>query len=465
MKTDLMHSWKYVWDHISEDEKKEALELGERYKSFLDDGKTERETVSQIIERAKMNGFISLEEALNLDRRLRVGDKVYMDNRGKSVVLFVIGKESLECGVNIVASHVDSPRIDLKPFPLYEEDGLAFFKTHYYGGIKKYQWTTIPLSLHGVVFNRDGEKVEIEIGESDDDPVLFITDLLPHLAKDQMEKKLSEAITGEGLNVLVGSNGLEGAESEKVKQNILSILHEKYGIRELDFSTAELQIVPAGKSRDVGLDRSMIGGYGQDDRSCVFASLEAILEVETPERTAVGIYMDKEEIGSVGNTGMESKFFEIALAEIMNKSEEGYSELKLKRALSKSKALSADTVAAFDPNFPDVLDKKNAPFLGKGMSIVKYTGVRGKSETNDANAEYLAEIRRLFERDNIFWQIGELGKVDQGGGGTVAYMLANYGMEVVDCGVSLLSVHAPYEISHKADIYMAKRGYRSFWGS
>ncbi|OHW62482.1 putative M18 family aminopeptidase 1 [Andreesenia angusta] len=462
MEEKLLHSWGYVWDTISEEEKTEVFELGERYKEFLDSGKTERECTEEIIERARAAGFISMDEALSGDGKLMPGDKVYANNRDKSVVLFVIGSEAMENGVNIVASHLDSPRIDLKPFPLYEEEGLGFFKTHYYGGIKKYQWATIPLELHGVVFTKTGEKVNVQIGKSEDDPVFFITDLLPHLAKDQMDKKLSEAITGEGLNVLVGSNGLSGVEENRVKSQILSILNEKYGISELDFTTSELQIVPAGRSRDVGLDRSMIAGYGQDDRVCVYSSLEAILEVESPERTAVSIYMDKEEIGSVGNTGMESVFFELALAEIMNKLDESYSEIKLKRALSRSRALSADTVAAFDPNFPDVLDKKNAPFMGKGMALVKYTGVRGKSETNDANAEYLSDIRQALDRHNVIWQIGELGKVDQGGGGTVAYMLAKYGMEVVDCGVSLLSVHAPFEISHKADIYMAKRGYKAF---
>lgn len=457
-----MHSWGYVWDAIDEKEKIEVEKMGERYKEFLDKGKTERECTSEIIKRAEAAGFISIDEVISSDHRLKPGDKVYVNNRDKSAVLFVIGSESLEDGVNIVASHLDSPRIDLKQFPLYEEDGFAFFKTHYYGGIKKYQWATIPLELHGVVFTENGEKINIEIGNSEDDPVFFITDLLPHLAKDQMDKKLSEAITGEGLNVLVGSNGLADEEENRVKSNILSILSEKYGISEIDFTTSELQIVPAGKSRDVGLDRSMIAGYGQDDRVCVYSSLEAILEVESPLRTAVCIYMDKEEIGSVGNTGMESVFFELALAEIMNSIDKSYSEIKLKRALMRSRALSADTVAAFDPNFPEVLDKKNAPFMGRGMALVKYTGVRGKSETNDANAEYLSDIRRIFEKQNIIWQVGELGKVDQGGGGTVAYMLANYGMEVVDCGVSLLSVHAPFEISNKADIYMAMKGYRAF---
>ena len=462
MKEKLMHSWGYVWDAIDEKEKIEVEKMGERYKEFLDKGKTERECTSEIIKRAEAAGFISIDEVISSDHRLKPGDKVYVNNRDKSAVLFVIGSESLEDGVNIVASHLDSPRIDLKQFPLYEEDGFAFFKTHYYGGIKKYQWATIPLELHGVVFTENGEKINIEIGNSEDDPVFFITDLLPHLAKDQMDKKLSEAITGEGLNVLVGSNGLADEEENRVKSNILSILNEKYGISEIDFTTSELQIVPAGKSRDVGLDRSMIAGYGQDDRVCVYSSLEAILEVESPLRTAVCIYMDKEEIGSVGNTGMESVFFELALAEIMNSIDKSYSEIKLKRALMRSRALSADTVAAFDPNFPEVLDKKNAPFMGRGMALVKYTGVRGKSETNDANAEYLSDIRRIFEKQNIIWQVGELGKVDQGGGGTVAYMLANYGMEVVDCGVSLLSVHAPFEISNKADIYMAMKGYRAF---
>lgn len=463
LEANLLHSWSCVWDKIDDEERNEINRFIERYKSFLDKGKTERKAVKEIIKMAKLKGFISLEEALESKKKICAGDKIYYENREKSLVLYKIGEEDLRSGVNIIASHLDSPRIDLKPFPLYEEEGLSFFKTHYYGGIKKYQWPTIPLAIHGLMFKKDGTRIDISIGDCDDDPVFFITDLLPHLSKDQMEKKLSEAITGEGLNVLNGSMPILGDYENRVKLNIMSILNESYDIEEIDFSTAELQVVPAGRSRDVGIDRSMVSGYGQDDRACVYSSLEAILDVKNNRRTSVAIFMDKEETGSVGNTGMESKFFELSLAELLNAIYSDYSELELKRVYSKSRVISADTVASYDPNFPEVLDKKNAPFLGNGVVLVRYTGVRGKVETNDANAEYLSEIRRIFESNDIVWQMGELGKVDQGGGGTVAYMLANYGMEVVDCGVSLLNVHAPNEIASKADIYMAKKAYMAFY--
>lgn len=360
--------------------------------------------------------------------------------------------------MNIVGSHIDAPRIDLKQFPLYEDSELALLKTHYYGGIKKYQWVALPLALHGVLIKKNGEKVNVVIGEDENDPVFFITDLLPHLAKDQMAKKMDEGITGEGLNVLFGSIPYNERElSDKVKLNVLNILHEKYGMVEEDFTSAEFEIVPAGKAKDVGIDRSMVGGYGQDDRACAFTALKAILSVENPNRTAVALFVDKEEIGSVGNTGMESVFFENMVSELIALSNKNYSELTVKRALANSKVLSADTLAGFDPNYPEVLDKRNSPFIGKGITLVKYTGVRGKGGSNDANSEYLGEIRRLFNDNNIIWQMGELGKVDQGGGGTIAFILARYGMEVVDCGVPLLSVHAPFEIASKADIYIDRK--------
>lgn len=460
----LAHDWTNVWEVLEKKELDIVKNLGEEYKTFLDKGKTEREVVSNIVKYAEENGYINLEKIIEKNIKVVPGTKIYANNKNKSAAMFVIGKEKLEKGMNIIASHVDSPRIDVKQFPLYEESQLGFLKTHYYGGVKKYQWVTLPLALHGVVIKSNGEKINITIGEDDNDPVFFITDLLPHLAKEQMEKKLSEAITGEGLNILFGSIPYKDSEiNEKVKLNILDILYKKYGIVEEDFTTAELEIVPAGKARDVGIDRSMIGGYGQDDSVCVYTSLKAILDINAPIRTSVALFSDKEEVGSLGNTGMESRFFENAIAEIINLTEENYNELKLKRALLNSKVLSADTVGAFDPNYPDVLDRRNAPFLGNGICLVKYTGTRGKSSTNDANSEYISQVRKIFNENNIIWQMGELGKVDQGGGGTIAYILANYGAEVVDCGPALLSVHGPFEVSSKADVYMTYKAYRVFY--
>ena len=466
LQENLTHKWENVWEVIDNEEREKVFKISEEYKDFLDKGKTEREAAEEVIRLATENGYISLEEIIEKGIKPSAGMKIYANNKNKAVALFVLGKEKLEKGMHIVGSHLDAPRIDLKQFPLYEDSGLAMLKTHYYGGIKKYQWVTLPLALHGVVIKENGEKVNIVIGEDEEDPVFFITDLLPHLAKDQMTKNMGEGITGEGLNILIGSIPYNDDEiSEKVKLNVLTILNDKYGIREGDFTTAELEVVPAGKSRDVGIDKSMVGGYGQDDRVCAFTSLKAILDVENPNKTAVALFVDKEEIGSVGNTSMESKFFENTVSELINLTEENYSELIVKRALANSCVLSADTLGAFDPNYPEVLDKLNAPFLGKGVTVLKYTGVRGKGGSNDANSEYLSKIRKIFNDNNVVWQMGELGKVDQGGGGTIAYILANYGMEVVDCGVGLLSVHAPYEIASKADVYMAYKGYNAFYGA
>ncbi|MGN9165812.1 aminopeptidase [Tissierellaceae bacterium HCP3S3_D8] len=460
----LTHSWKNVWEVIDNEERKKIFTINEEYKDFLDRCKTEREGVEEIIRLASENGFVSIDEVVEKKISPNPGMKIYANNKGKSIALFVLGKDSLESGMRIIGSHLDAPRLDLKQYPLYEDENFALLKTHYYGGIKKYQWVTLPLALHGVVIKSNGEKMDIVIGEDEGDPVFFITDLLPHLAKDQMEKKMSEGISGEGLNILFGSIPYDDKEiGEKVKLNVLNILNEKYGIREEDFTTAEFEVVPAGKSRDVGIDRSMVGAYGQDDRVCAFTSLRAILDVETPDKTAVALFVDKEEIGSVGNTSMESKFFENMVSELIYLTEEEYSEIIVKRALANSWVLSADTLAGFDPNYPDVLDKNNSPFIGNGIVIVKYTGSRGKGGSNDANSEYLGKIRKIFNDNGVVWQMGELGKVDQGGGGTIAYILANYGMEVVDCGVALLSVHAPYEIASKADVYMAYRGYNSFY--
>ncbi len=460
----LSHKWRNVWEVLDDSKREELFDLNEEYKDFLDKSKTEREGTKEIIKLASENGFISIDEVIERKIRPVPGMKIYGNNKDKSVVLFVIGKEKLEKGMNIIGSHLDAPRLDLKQYPIYEEDNFLLLKTHYYGGIKKYQWVTLPLALHGVVIKSNGEKIDIVIGEDEKDPVFFITDLLPHLAKDQMEKKMSEGISGEGLNILFGSIPYNDKDiSERVKLNVLNILNERYGIVEEDFTTAEFEVVPSGKSRDVGIDRSMIGAYGQDDRVCVFTSLKAILDIEVPTKTAVALFVDKEEIGSVGNTSMESKFFENMVSELINLSEEEYSEIMVKRALANSWVLSADTLAGFDPNYPEVLDKNNSPFIGNGITIVKYTGVRGKGGSNDANSEYLGKIRNIFNDNEVVWQMGELGKVDQGGGGTIAYILANYGMEVVDCGVPLLSVHAPYEIASKADVYMAYRGYNAFY--
>lgn len=458
----LTKKFEYVWDKLSPQDLKAVMEFSERYKNFMDNAKTEREAVFEIIKRAKEKGYIDLNDAIKEGRKLKAGDKVYANNKNKAVALFVIGKEDIEKGMNIIGSHIDSPRIDLKPNALYEDEGFALFETHYYGGIKKYQWVTIPLALHGVVVKKDGSKINIVIGEDENDPVLYITDLLIHLAADQMDKKLMKGIEGEDLNVLVGNQPIEDKEAkERVKLNILRLLNEKYDMSEEDFITAEFEIVPAGKSRDVGLDRSMIMAYGHDDRICAYTSLEAIFEIEVPNKTCVVLFVDKEEVGSNGATGMYSKFFENSVAEVMNLKGE-YNELNLRRALANSKMLSSDVSAAFDPIYPSVLEKKNCSYMGKGIVITKYSGIKGKLSCNDANAEFLGEIRNLFNEHNITWQTGELGKVDQGGGGTIAYITAEYGMEVVDCGVALLSMHAPWEIASKVDIYETYRAYKVF---
>jgi len=444
-----------AWLKLTDEERNKVFQFGEDYKTFMSECKTERETANKIIEIAEKNGFINIENVNNL----KPGSKVYYNNKGKSVVLAVIGKESMQKGLRAIASHIDSPRIDLKPNPVYEDGGLVLFKTHYYGGIKKYQWVTVPLALHGVVIKANGEKVNIVIGEDENDPVLYISDLLPHLGKDQMEKKASEVITGEALNAIVGS--IPMSEEVSVKPNILKYLNDKYGIVEEDFLSSELELVPAYKPRDIGIDRSMIGAYGQDDRVCAYTSLRGILEIEMPEKTAVAIFADKEEIGSMGNTGLQSKFFENAIAEILEKYE-GNTDIKLKRVLANSELLSADVNAAFDPTYPEVSEKQNTAYVGKGICITKYTGSRGKGGSSDANAEFLGKVRKLFNEKEVVWQIGELGKVDMGGGGTVAQYAANYGMEVLDCGVALLSMHAPFELASKVDIYMGYKAYKAF---
>lgn len=458
----LSKDYELVWDKLKDGDMEKLFELSERYKKFMNLSKTEREASDEIVKFAEKKGFFNLNTAISQGRKINSGDKVYAVNKGKGVAMFVIGRETIEKGMNIVGSHIDSPRMDLKQNPLYEDGGFSMLDTHYYGGIKKYQWVTLPLAIHGVVVKKGGEKINISIGENDDEPVLYITDLLPHLAGKQMSKKMSEGIEGENLNILFGSIPIHDKDAKnRVKLNTLRLLNEKYGITEEDFTTAELEVVPAGKSRDVGIDRSMVMAYGHDDRICAYTSLEAIAEVDNPDKTCAALFVDKEEIGSVGATGMHSRFFENTVAEIMELAGQ-YNELKLRRALASSKMLSSDVSAADDPNYPGVIEKRNGAYLGKGIVVNKYTGARGKSGSNDANAEFLGELRDIFNDNGVVWQTAELGKVDEGGGGTIAYILAEYGMEVVDCGVALLSMHAPWEIASKADIYETYKAYKAF---
>ncbi len=460
----LKYETKNGWEAIPKEQEAEVFKFNEEYKEFLDKGKTEREGIEQSIELALKRGFIPIDKIISANKKLKPGDKVFAVNRSKGIILSVIGSKGLQHGAHIVGAHIDAPRIDLKPNPMYEDSGMVLLKTHYYGGIKKYQWMAIPLYIHGVVIKSDGEKVNIVIGECESDPVFCITDLLPHLAADQMQKKMSEAIAGETLNVLFGSIPYKDDKiKEKIKLNILNILYEKYGIKEEDFISAELEVVPAFKAKDIGLDRSMVGAYGQDDRVCSYTALRAILECEQPEMTAVCILVDKEEIGSMGNTGMQSRFFENTMAEICYLTTEGQSaDLLLRRSLTNSKCLSADVNAAVDPNFEGVHDKRNAPYINNGVVITKYTGSRGKAGSSDAHAEFVGEIRDLFNNSGIVWQTGELGKVDLGGGGTIAQFVANLGMDVIDCGVPLLSMHSPLEIAGKMYVYMAYKAYHSF---
>ena len=450
---------KSVWQQIDSKTNDKIYEYAEDYKVFLDKAKTEREATTYIIEAAKEHGFISLEEALK--SKIKKGDKIYLNNKNKSAVLFIIG-ENLEEGLNIVGSHIDSPRLDLKGNPLYEDSSLALFKTHYYGGVKKYQWPTIGLSLHGYFRDRDGIEHNIIIGEDENDPIFYINDLLPHLSKDQNNKNLKEAITAENLNIVVGHStyGVEG-DKNPIKRNILTILKGKYNLDEEDFAFAEFEAVPAAKARDVGFDRAMIAAHGHDDRVCSYANLLAILEVENPKKTAVALFVDKEEIGSVGNTAMTSMFFENALAEIIDNMGQ-YSDLKVRRALANSSVLSADVSAALDPSFKEVSDEKNEAQVGYGIAMAKYTGSGGKGGSNDANPEYISRLRDLFRSEDVIWQISGFGKVDQGGGGTIAYILAKYGAEVVDMGTAMLSMHAPVELVSKADAYMTYKAYKAF---
>ncbi len=450
---------KTAWEKYA-DNMSVVMEFSEGYKDYLSNSKTEREATKKAIELAEAKGF---KDARKVDS-LKEGDKVYFNNRDKGLCLFVVGKRPLVEGMNILGAHIDSPRLDLKQHPLYEDNGLALLDTHYYGGIKTYQWVARPMALHGVVVKKDGTKVEVKIGDDDNDPVIGISDLLIHLAKDQMKKTAGEVIEGEDLNVLVGSIPLKVADEEKkefVKENILHILKEKYDIEEDDFVSAEIEVVPAERARDYGLDRSMVMGYGHDDRICAYTSLAAILDIEAPERTACCLLVDKEEVGSQGSTGMQSRFFENVLAELLEKCGQ-YSELTLRRTLSNSYMLSSDVSAGFDPNYASVNEPKNTAYLGKGIVFNKYTGARGKSGCNDANPEFIAKLRKVMDDNDVAWQTAELGKVNQGGGGTIAYILANLDMEVIDAGIAVQNMHAPSEVASKVDIYEAYRAYMAF---
>ncbi|MBQ9768317.1 MAG: aminopeptidase [Lachnospiraceae bacterium] len=452
---------KNAWLKYTEKDKKAVFAFAEGYRKFISDCKTERECADEIIRKAKAEGYMDLKDAIAGGKTLSVGDKVFVNYMGKAVALFLIGEKPMEAGMKILGAHIDSPRIDLKQVPLYEDTEMALLDTHYYGGIKKYQWVTLPLALHGVVVKKDGTVVNVVIGEDESDPVVGITDLLIHLSAKQMEKNAAKVVEGEDLNILIGSIPLADCEKEAVKENVLAMLKEKYDITEDDFVSAEIEAVPAGKARDFGIDRSMIMGYGQDDRVCAYASAEAMFEMKKTDRTAVCLLVDKEEIGSVGATGMHSRFFENAVAEVMNLCGD-YSELKVRRALANSQMLSSDVSAAYDPNYPAVNEKKNTAYFGKGLVFNKYTGSRGKSGSNDANAEYIARLRKAMDDNNVTFQTSELGKVDEGGGGTIAYIMANYGMEVIDSGVAVLNMHAPWEITSKSDLYEAYRGYIAF---
>ena len=463
---------KNVWETYNAHQLEELEAHALRYREFLDRGKTERECIDYIVNSAKKAGYRELQTLIKEKATLKKGDKVYAVWMNKSIILFQIGEKPLEEGMNILGAHIDSPRLDIKQNPLYEEGGFAYLDTHYYGGVKKYQWVTLPLAIHGVVMKKDGTTVEIHVGDDEEDPVFFVSDLLVHLAAEQLEKKAAKVIEGEALDVIIGNKPLllqqeqEGEEKkevgkEAVKQGILAILKEAYHIEEEDFISAELEVVPAGKAREAGFDRSMILAYGQDDRVCAFSSLEAMLELKETEKTACCILVDKEEIGSVGATGMKSRFFENMVAEVMNLMG-GYSELALRRCLSASKMLSSDVSSAFDPSYASSFDKKNVAYMGKGLVLNKFTGARGKSGSNDANAEYLAQLRAIFEKEQVHFQTAELGRVDLGGGGTIAYILARYGMDVIDSGVAVLNMHSPWEATNKADVYEAKRGYAAF---
>ena len=456
---------KNAWLSYGESDEKEMEKLAKDYRAFLDAGKTERECVTELVREAEANGYVSLEAKQAAGEKIQPGDKVYAVGMKKIMALFHVGQEPLEKGMNILGAHIDSPRLDVKQNPLYEDTDLAYLDTHYYGGVKKYQWVALPLAIHGVIAKKDGSVVNVTIGEDENDPVVYITDLLIHLAGKQLQKKAAEVIEGENLDILIGSRPLSESTDEKkkeaVKSNVLRILKEKYDVEEEDFLSAELEIVPAGKARDCGLDRSMVAAYGQDDRVCAYTSFVAMMEMDAPKRTSCCLLTDKEEIGSVGATGMQSRFFENTVAELLD-GMGCYSDLALRRTLRNSSMLSSDVSAGYDPAYGECFEKMNAAYLGRGIVLNKFTGARGKSGSNDANAEYVAEVRRIFDDHQVAFQTAELGKVDVGGGGTIAYIAALYGMNVIDSGVAVLSMHAPWEVTSKADIYEAKKAYKAF---
>ena len=456
---------KNAWLSYGESDEKEMEKLAKDYRAFLDAGKTERECVTELVREAEANGYVSLEAKQAAGEKLQPGDKVYAVGMKKIMALFHVGQEPLEKGMNILGAHIDSPRLDVKQNPLYEDTDLAYLDTHYYGGVKKYQWVALPLAIHGVIAKKDGSVVNVTIGEDENDPVVYITDLLIHLAGKQLQKKAAEVIEGENLDILIGSRPLSESTDEKkkeaVKSNVLRILKEKYDVEEEDFLSAELEIVPAGKARDCGLDRSMVAAYGQDDRVCAYTSFIAMMEMDAPKRTSCCLLTDKEEIGSVGATGMQSRFFENTVAELLD-GMGCYSDLALRRTFRNSSMLSSDVSAGYDPAYGECFEKKNAAYLGRGIVLNKFTGARGKSGSNDANAEYVAEVRRILDDHQVAFQTAELGKVDVGGGGTIAYIAALYGMNVIDSGVAVLSMHAPWEVTSKADIYEAKKAYKAF---
>lgn len=450
-----------AWKSYTKKQLKELEKLNKNYRAFLDAGKTERECVIEIVKQAEDAGYVNLDKILAKKQSVKAGDKVYAVCMKKTIALFNIGTKPLEQGMNILGAHIDSPRLDVKQNPLYENGDMAYLDTHYYGGIKKYQWVTLPLAIHGVVVKKDGSVVNIVIGEKEDDPVFCVTDLLIHLAGEQQERKANKVIEGENLDILFGSLPLKNEEKEGVKKGVLKLLKEQYGMEEEDFLSAELEVVPAGKAREAGIDRSMIMAYGQDDRVCAYTSLAAMLEVNEVKKTTCCLLTDKEEIGSVGATGMQSKFFENAVAELLN-SMGNYSELTLRRCLKNSRMLSSDVSAAYDPLYAAAYEKNNAAYFGRGMVFNKFTGSRGKSGSNDANAEYMGVLRKILEDNQVAYQTAELGKVDVGGGGTIAYILSLYGMEVIDSGVAVLNMHAPWEVTSKADVYETKKGYVAF---
>lgn len=456
----LCYERKNVYLEMTDAQRSEMMDMCDGYREFLDKGKTERECVKEAVEMAKAAGYVDLD---TIDS-LKPGDKVYKLNRNKNIIMAVIGTEDIRNGINIAGAHIDSPRLDLKQNPIYESMDMALLKTHYYGGIKKYQWPTVPLAIHGVIYDKDGNQKEIVIGEDENDPVFVITDLLPHLAADQMSKKMTEGIEGESLNVLIGGAPIKAEDvKEKVKFSILKMLNARYGITENSFISAEIEIVPAQKAKNVGLDESFVGAYGQDDRVCAYTTLRGIIDVDAPKRTAMAILVDKEEIGSMGNTGAKSAFMTMTITELIEKVNGVCTLTDLNKTITASACMSSDVSAASDPNYPSVLEANNACYAGYGVAIMKYTGARGKNGTSDANAEFVYEIGKLMDADGVIWQTGELGKVDQGGGGTIAQYVADLNMDVIDCGVPVLSMHSPFEVTAKSDVYMAYRAYKAFY--